>query len=176
MRTPIPRIGSSALRDSRSNRIPSRSSCSSATGRSQFQACSRPSTREETPTPPGHCTARSAGRCTAWSSPRSGSPASRTGNPLLRRGKGFMRSGNPTDKSRLIVARQSKYEWELAKGTTHQELCQRFSSAPEKLEAILQSHESQVRVREELASLTSAEMRMLGEIHEPLAHDLVISL
>lgn len=49
----------------------------------------------------------------------------------------------------LIVAKQSKYEWEQQKfGLTHDELVKKYSSERANLDAILSSHEKQLQVRE----------------------------
>lgn len=79
----------------------------------------------------------------------------------------------------LIVAKQSKFEWELEKfKITPEQLTEKYTSEHAKLDAILSSHEGQLRSRQELRELLpEAELVMMSQLNENIkGYDYVISL
>lgn len=75
----------------------------------------------------------------------------------------------------LIVAKQSKYEWEKQKfGLSHDELTTKYSSERANLDAILLSHEKQIQVRERIKDIIpSATICTMEKSPEYLTDEMV---
>ncbi|MBI4144095.1 hypothetical protein HY486_02520 [Candidatus Woesearchaeota archaeon] len=79
----------------------------------------------------------------------------------------------------LIVAKESKYEWDRKKfGISHEELVKKYSSEGANLKVIIDSHEHQLFVRKRFAELLpDARMIAMSGLKEPVKEqDLVVSL
>jgi len=81
--------------------------------------------------------------------------------------------------NKLIVAKHSKYEWERQTfGLSHDQLVLKYSKERADLQAILDSHDKQLKVREKFCKVFSHSlMVMMDRVPGDLSHyDLVMVL
>ena len=78
----------------------------------------------------------------------------------------------------LVVAKQSKYEYEKEKfGLSHEQICEKYIGEHANLEAILASHDAQLSARKLFRQLMpEAEMVMMNEVREKIkGYDMAVS-